>query len=305
MLRDRMRDGEDGLLPTIAPWFFVALWSTGFVGAKYGLPYAGPFTFLFVRMQIAWLLLAGLAIAGRATWPRNSQTAVHLAIAGILLHTGYLGGVFFAIDRGMQAGLASLIVGLQPVLTAVGARVLLRESVVGRQWLGLLLGFVGVALVVWEQVRAAGDEPIAPAAFAAIVVALLATTAGTLYQKRFGGGADLRTAAAIQYLAAGAVLAPLAVGEGLSIDLSLPFVLAMAWLLLALSVGAMLLLLALIRQHAVSRVASLLYLVPPAKALEAYLLFGERLGPPALAGLVVAAVGVALVVRQPKSALSH
>ncbi len=305
MLRDRMRNGEDGLIPTIAPWLFVALWSTGFVGAKYGLPYAGPFTFLFLRMQIAWILLAGLAIAGRATWPRNSRTAAHLAIAGILLHTGHLGGVFFAISRGMPAGLASLIVGLQPVLTAVGARVRLRESVAGRQWLGLLLGFVGAALVVGEQAGDTGERTIAPAALAAIVVALLATTAGTLYQKRFGGGADLRAAAGIQYLAAGAVLAPLAVGEGLSIDWSLPFVLAMAWLLLALSLGAMLLLLALIRQHAVSRVASLLYLVPPATALEAYLLFGERLGPPALVGLVVTAIGVALVVRQPPNNSAH
>ncbi len=293
------------MLTAIAPWLFVALWSTGFVGAKYGLPYAGPFTFLFVRMQLAWLLLAGLAIAGRATWPRSPRTAAHLAVAGILLHTGYLGGVFFAISRGMPAGLASLIVGLQPVLTAVGARVLLRESVAGRQWLGLLLGFVGVALVVWEQARAAGDASIAPAAFAAIVVALLATTGGTLYQKRFGDGADLRAAAAIQYLAAGAVLAPLAVGEGLRVTWTLPFILAMAWLLLALSLGAMLLLLALIRQHAVSRVASLLYLVPPATALEAYLLFGERLGPPALAGMVVVAIGVALVVRQPRTVAGH
>ncbi len=289
----------------VAPLLFVVLWSTGFVGAKYGLPYAGPFTFLFVRMQLAWVLLAGLAVAGHAIWPCRPREAAHLAVAGLLLHAGYLGGVFFAIDRGMPAGLASLIVGLQPVLTAVGARVLLREPVAGRQWLGLLLGFVGVALVVGEQVRAAREQLISPSAFAAIVVALLATTAGTLYQKRFGGRADLTAAAAIQYLAAGALLAPLAVAEGLRIDWTLPFVLSLAWLLLALSLGAMLLLLALIRQHAVSRVASLLYLVPPATALEAYLLFGERLGPPALVGMVVTAIGVALVVRQPKAVAVH
>ncbi len=300
MLRNGTRRQGDGLLPEVAPWLFVTLWSTGFVGAKYGLPYAGPFTFLFVRMQLAWVLLAGLAIAGRAIWPRRPREAAHLAVAGLLLHAGYLGGVFFAIDRGMPAGLASLIVGLQPVLTAVGAHVLLRESVAGRQWLGLLLGFVGVALVVGEQVRMAEKQSIALASFVAITVALLAATSGTLYQKRFGGGADLTAAAAIQYLAAAALLAPLAVAEGVRIDWTLPFVLALAWLLLVLSLGAMLLLLALIRQRAVSRVASLLYLVPPATALEAYLLFGERLGPPALVGMVVTAIGVALVVRQPK-----
>ncbi len=302
MPEDGARSGGDGLLPSVAPWLFVALWSTGFVGAKYGLPYAGPFTFLFIRMQLAWVLLAGLAVAGRAIWPRRPREAAHLAVAGLLLHAGYLGGVFFAINRGMPAGLASLLVGLQPVLTAVGARTLLRERVAWRQWLGLLLGFAGVALVVGEQVQTAEEQSIAPVAFAAVVVALLATTAGTLYQKRFGGGADLTIAAAIQYFAAGAVLAPMAVAEGVRVEWTLSFVLAMAWLLLALSLGAMLLLLALLRRHAVSQVASLLYLVPPATALEAYLLFDERLGPPALVGMVVVAIGVALVVRQPQGA---
>jgi drug/metabolite transporter (DMT)-like permease len=286
-------------LPALAPWLFVALWSTGFVGAKYGLPDAGPFTFLFVRMQIAWVLLAALALARRATWPRSAGEVAHLAVAGLLLHAGYLGGVFFAISRGLPAGLASLIVGLQPVLTAVGAQTLLRERIAARQWLGLGLGFAGVALVVGEQIRVAGERPIAAAAFAAIGVALLATTAGALYQKRFGGPADLSAGAAVQYLAAGAALAPLAAAEGWRIAWTGRFLFALAWLVLVLSLGATLLLLALIRQHAVSRVAGLLYLVPPATAVEAYLLFGERLGTPALAGMVVVALGVALVVRQP------
>ncbi len=290
------------MLRSVAPWVFVALWSTGFVGAKYGLPYAGPFTFLFVRMHLAWVLLGGLAVAGRAAWPRGPREVAHLAVAGLLLHAGYLGGVFFAIARGMPAGLAALVVGLQPVLTAVGARALLRERVAGRQWLGLALGFAGVALVVGDRARPAGERPVAAAAFAAIAVALLATTAGTLYQKRHGGGADLTAAAAVQYLAAGVALAPLAAAEGFRVDWDPSFVFALAWLLLVLSAGAMLLLLALIRRHAVSRVAGLLYLVPPATALEAYLLFGERLGPPALAGMLAAAIGVALVVGRPDDA---
>ncbi|CAA9574330.1 MAG: Permease of the drug/metabolite transporter (DMT) superfamily [uncultured Thermomicrobiales bacterium] len=304
---DRARTGKGAALaraaaalPAFAPWLFVALWSTGFIGAKYGLPDAGPFTFLVVRMQIAWVLLAALALARRATWPRTTGEVAHLAVAGLLLHAGYLGGVFFAISRGLPAGLASLIVGLQPVLTAVGARTLLRERVAGRQWLGLGLGFGGVSLVVGEQARATGERPIAAAAFAAIAVALVSTTAGTLYQKRFGGPADLSAGAAVQYLAAGAALAPLAAAEGWRIAWSGRFLFALAWLVLVLSLGATLLLLALIRQHAVSRVAGLLYLVPPATAIEAYLLFGERLGAPALAGMVVVAAGVALVVRQPK-----
>jgi len=290
-----------GGLPGAAPWVFVALWSTGFIGAKYGLPDAGPFTFLALRMQIAWVLLAGLAVVRRVGLPRPGQIG-HQAVAGLLLQAGYLGGVFAAIDRGMPAGLASLIVGLQPVLTAVGAQALLRERVAGRQWLGLALGLAGVALVVGERAGAVGERPLGGAAFAAIAVALLSTTAGTLYQKRFGGGADLTVAAAIQYVAAGLVLAPLALAEGPRIDWTLPFTLALAWSVLALSLGAMLLLLALIRRRAVSQVAGLLYLVPPATAIEAYLLFGERLGPLALVGMVVVAAGVALVVRQPAAA---
>ena len=247
-------------------------------------------------------MLAGIALVRRARWPRGRREVGHLAVAGLLLHAGYLGGVFFAIAHGLPAGLASLIVGLQPILTAVGAQTLLRERIAPRQWLGLLLGFAGVTLVVGEQARAAADRPIGAAALGAIAVALLATTVATLYQKRFGGEADLTAAAAIQYAAAGAALTPLAVAEELHIDWTLSFILALAWLVLTLSLGAVLLLLALIRQHAVSRVTGLLYLVPPATALEAYLLFGERLSAGALIGMAVVVTGVALVFRQPGDA---
>ncbi len=288
-------------LTAVAPWLFVLLWSTGFIGAKYGLPSAGPFTFLSLRLHIAWILLAGIALVRRARWPRDWREVGHLAVTGLLLHAGYLGGVFFAIAHGLPAGLASLIVGLQPILTAVGAQTLLRERIAPRQWLGLLLGFVGVALVVGEQARAATDRPIGAAALGSIAVALLATTVATLYQKRFSGEADLTAAAVIQYAAAGAALTPLAVDEGLHIDWSLSFILALAWLVLALSLSAVLLLLALIRQHAVSRVTGLLYLVPPATALEAYLLFGERLSAGELVGMVVVVTGVALVIRPPRN----
>ncbi len=289
-------------LTVAAPWLFVLLWSTGFIGAKYGLPSAAPFTFLALRLHIAWILLVGIALTRRASWPRNRRATGHLAVAGLLLHAGYLGGVFFAIAHGLPAGLASLIVGLQPILTAVGAQALLRERVARRQWLGLLLGSVGVALVVGEQARTAADHPIGIDAGVAIAISLLATTIGTLYQKRFGGGTDLTSSAAIQYAAAGVAITPLALAEGEHIAWRLSFILALAWLVLALSLGAVLLLLALIRQHAASRVTGLLYLVPPATALEAYLLFSERLGPGALMGMVVVVAGVTLVIRPPGDA---
>lgn len=288
------------LLPATAPWLFVVLWSTGFLGAKYGLPFAPPFTFLFIRMQIAWILLVGISAVRRAPWPRDRRQIGHVAVTGVLLHAGYLGGVFYAISRGMPAGLSSLIVGLQPILTAVCAQALLRERVVGRQWLGLVLGLAGVGLVVEEKVRAGVAHSIPPGAFVAIAVALIATTAGTLYQKRFGAAVDITSAAAIQYFSAGIVLGVLAfTTEEMHVRWTGKFVFALGWLVLVLSLGAVSLLLVLIRGNSVSRVASLLYLVPPATAIEAYLLFDERFGPTALAGLAVVAVGVALVMRQP------
>lgn len=287
-------------LAAVAPWLFVLLWSTGFIGARFGLPFIEPFTFLCIRFAIAATLLALIALALRSPWPRRPAQFGHIAVAGLLLHAGYLGGVFFAVDRGMTAGLSALIVSLQPVLTAVIAQRALGERVVGRQWAGLALGLVGVALVVGEKLVAPGAAPVVTAAtLSACLVALVSTTLGTLYQKRFGGDMPLLSGTALQYVAAGAALLPLALlFETGEIVWAPQLAFALAWLVLALSLGAILLLMLLLRLNSTARVASLFYLVPPATAVEAYLFFGERLGALAILGLVVASAGVALVVVQ-------
>lgn len=287
-------------LATLAPLLFVLLWSTGFVGAKLGLPYAEPFTFLWVRMVIVVGLLTALAAVLRSPWPRGWVLNLHIGVSGLLLHAGYLGGVFFAIRGGLPAGLAALIVGLQPILTAVLAQFLLRERVSGVQWAGLLLGFVGVGLVVGEKALSARLLSIEPSAFVAIVLALFSTTLGTLYQKRFAVQMPLVGGTVVQYIAASAGLFVMSLlfRETMHIQWTLQFTLAMAWLVLVLSIGAILLLMYLIRHNSASTVASLFYLVPPATALEAYFLFGERLGGWALLGMGLAAVGVAMVVRR-------
>lgn len=283
-----------------APWLFVLLWSTGFIGARLGLPFIEPFTFLAIRFAIAAVLLAALALAVHAPWPRTRGQLVPIAVAGLLLHAGYLGGVFFAVDRGMTAGLSALIVSLQPVLTAVIARRTLGEQVTGRQWAGLGLGLVGVTLVLSEKLFAPAAAPVVTAGgLAACLIALVSTTAGTLYQKRYGAEMPLLAGTALQYVAAGAALLPLALLFETRVVVWAPqLIVAMAWLVLVLSLGAILLLMILLRMNTAARVASLFYLVPPATAVEAFLIFGERLGPTALLGLLIASLGVALVVIQ-------
>lgn len=288
-------------LATFAPWLFVLLWSTGFIGARFGLPFIEPFTFLAIRFAIAAALLAALAAALRAPWPASPTALRHVAVAGLLLHAGYLGGVFFAIDRGMPAGLSALIVSLQPILTALIAGRALGEVVSGRQWLGLLLGLAGVAMVLGEKLVApgAGPPPVTAASMTAAVVALVSTTLGTIYQKRHGARMPLLSGTALQYVAAGLAVGALALFfEARAITWAPQLIFAMLWLVFALSIGAILLLMLLLRLNSAARVASLFYLVPPATAIEAYLLFGERMGPVALLGLVVASIGVGLVVIQ-------
>ncbi len=283
---------------TMAPWLFVLLWSTGFIGARYGLPYIEPFTFLAIRFAIAAALLAGIAVTLRSPWPRRAQVR-HAAVTGLLLHAGYLGGVFFAVDRGMSAGMSALIVSLQPVLTAVIGQATLGEGVSRRQWAGLALGLVGVILVVGEKLLqpGAGNAGVSAATLTAAMIALACTTVGTLYQKRHGGGIPLLGGTAIQYVAAGSVVLLLSLTvETRAIIWAPQLFFAMAWLVLVLSLGAILLLMLLLRLNSAASVASLFYLVPPATAIEAYLLFGERLGPLALLGLALASLGVALVV---------
>jgi len=274
------------------PALFVVLWSTGFVGAKLGLPYAEPFTFLAVRLLIASGLLLLVALLMRAPWPRSPRLVLHTAVAGLLVHAIYLSGVFIAIGQGLSAGVTAIIVAVQPLLTAALAGRLLGERVGPWQWLGLVLGLLGVLLVVWSKLSGEGSL----AGVAAALVALLAITAGTLYQKRYCPDSDIRTAGAIQYGVSGLLALILAAAtETMQIHWTGEFVFALVWLILVLSVGAVGLLFALIRRGAASRVASLFYLAPPVTAVFGYLLFGETLDRAALLGLAVVVIGVALV----------
>ncbi len=281
----------------LVPVLFVWLWSTGFIGAKYGLPYAEPFTLLLIRMLFTLAVLAVLIRVMKAPWP-SWQGVAHTAVTGILVHGCYLGGVYYAIQGGMPAGIISLIVGLQPLVTAVAAVVMLREPVAMRQWLGLSLGLVGIALVLFEQLGG-GDGmagfPLWTLWWAAL--SLLGISVGTVYQKRHGERTNLLTGTFIQYCAASVLFAIGAFTlETRVVIWDIQLILSMAWLVFGVSIGAILLLMLLIRRGAASQVASLFYLVPPVTALEAYILFDERLGLLAMAGGVISITGVALVV---------
>jgi drug/metabolite transporter (DMT)-like permease len=274
-----------------APAGFVLLWSTGFIGAKFGLPYAEPLTFLSLRFGVVFPMLALFALAVRAEWPRGAAIG-HNIVSGILLHGLYLSGVFIAIHRGMPAGIAALMVGLQPILTSTLASRWIGETVRPLQWAGLVLGLIGVYFVVEGRF---GDGQSSWLAWVTITIALAGVTVGTLYQKRYGGG-DLRGAMPIQYAAA---LVFCGVGaltfETRDVQWTGEFIFALSWLSLVLSWGAIYLFYWLIRRTTATRLVSLFYLVPPVTALMSYFLFGERLEPLALAGMVACGAGVFLV----------
>lgn len=275
-----------------APGLFVVLWASGFVGSKLGLPYAEPMTFLTIRMTAVVALLAVLVAVTRPQWPDRAAIG-HSAMVGILMHGCYLGGVFVAIADGMPAGLVALAVSLQPVLTSTLANRLFGEPVTGRQWLGLALGIVGVYLVVVHG-RTEGAGTLL--AWVACGAALLGITAGTLYQKRFGGAIEWRTGFLVQYSASAVMFALAALMfETREVQWTPSFIFAVAYLVLVLSFGAVWLFYYLIRRTATTRVVSLLYLMPPLTALMSWTLFGERLAPLAILGMAVCAAGVALV----------
>lgn len=278
-------------LSRIFPLLFVVLWSTGFIGARLGLPHTEPLTFLLVRYMAVMMGIALVAVATRAPWPQGAKVWFHIGMSGLLLHGIYLGGVFIAISKGLPAGVTSLVVGLQPLLTAVGAGWLLREQVLGRQWLGLLLGLLGVALVVFGKI----GSGFAQAALWPAVAALFAITAGTIYQKRFCPPFDWRTGAIAQFLPSTvATFAGAFFTESFRVEWTGEFVFALAWLVLVLSIGAISLLNWLIRNSDAVNIASLFYLVPPCTALFAWLLFGEVFTGLALAGMALTVAGVYL-----------
>ena len=276
------------------PILFVFLWSTGFIGAKYGLPYAEPLSFLLTRYGFVIALMTVIALATRAPWPRDPKQWLHIGVSGVLVHAVYLGGVFVAIKHGLPAGVTALVVGMQPLLTALGAGWLLGEQVSGRQWGGLVLGFVGVGLVVSGKF---GEAALGPMLIPALV-ALLGITAGTLYQKRFCAQFDLRTGSVIQFVPT-AILTALAVAlfEEFRIEWTPDFIFALGWLVLVLSLGAISLLNLLIRNGSAVNVASLFYLTPISTAVIAWAIFGEKLTLTAAAGMLLAVSGVYLVAR--------
>jgi drug/metabolite transporter (DMT)-like permease len=277
------------------PALFVVLWSTGFVFARMGLPYAAPFTFLAVRLAIASALMLAIALLTKAVWPRDARAGAHIAVAGLLLNGAYLIGVFEAVDLGVATGVVALIAGLQPIVTAAVVGPLLGEKVSLTQWVGFLLGFAGVAIVVVERL---GIGAGTPEGFALAFLCLAGITGGTLYQKRFCQDQDPISGSAIQFAVAAAALTVGAlVFENRLIVWSADFVVAFLWLTLVLSVGTFNLLVRLIRRGEASRVSSLFYLVPPCTALLGWQMFGETLSILALAGMAVVVAGVALVNR--------
>lgn len=277
------------------PAVFVLIWSTGFIVARYGMPHAPPMKFLAVRYLLSVACFAVWAFAARAAMPASRSQVKHLAVTGILMHAGYLGGVWAAVKLGMGAGLVALLVGLQPVLTAVWVSSR-GGAVSSRQWAGLALGFGGLALVVWQKL---GIGEIHGLNFLLALGALLSITAGTLYQKRFVAPCDVRTASLVQLCAALAATLPLTFLESEAMNWNGQLIGAMAWSVLALTLGGSSLLYLMIQRGAATAVTSLLYLVPPCTAVMAWLLFGEAITASTVAGMALTAVGVSLVVRSP------
>jgi drug/metabolite transporter (DMT)-like permease len=280
-----------------APVLFVVLWSTGFIGARYGLPYIEPLTFLGLRMICVVLVMTAIALAMRARWPRPREIG-HSMAAASLVHGAYLGGVFVAISQGVPAGISALIPGLQPILTSTVANRFMGERVSRLQWLGLALGLIGVLMVLHDRRMVAEGSVLG---WSASFVSLFGITFGTLYQKRFCGRIDWRAGNTVQYIWAGVLfwLGAFAF-ETRTIHWNGELVFALAWLVLVLSISAVALMYWLIRRSAATSFASLFYLVPGVTALMAYLLFGERLDRLSIAGMVVCACGVVLASRAKK-----
>ena len=288
------------------PAVFVLIWSTGFIVAKFGLPFAPPLTFLAIRYALSLLCFLAWCRFSRARWPVKRQQWLHLAVTGVLMQAGYLSGVWVAVKGGMGSGLVALMVGLQPVLTAlwvswVGASAGASAGsarVTPRQWLGLALGLGGLLLVVARKFGS-GSE-VTPLTLGCAVFALFSITAGTLYQKRFVQPTDVRSASAIQLATALLLTLPFTWLETEAIVWNAQFMGAMAWSVLALTLGGSSLLYLLIQRGAATSVTSLFYLVPPTTAVMAWLLFGEAITTATVVGTALTALGVSLVVRPHK-----
>ena len=289
------------MLKKFAPGLFVLLWSTGFIGVKYGVPYAPPFYFLAIRMAIAALLLFIAISFLRKSQPITRSIIWPSTMIGLTLHGAYLGGCFFAVSRGMPAGVAALIVSLQPVLVSLFAAKYLNESLNARAVFGLILGLIGLVVVVLPRISTTGTNTISLVAIGASAIGLLGGTAGTILQKKYGGVIPTLAGTSIQYAATAVVLLTLAlIFEKPEIQWTAKFVGALTWLVLALSFGAILLLFFLLSHGSAASVSSLYYLVPAATAVEAYFFFDEHISPVSLLGTLITVVGVWLVVSKQK-----
>lgn len=290
-----MSSRQDGdALIRFMPLVFVLIWSTGFIVARYGMPHSPPLTFLVVRYLLSILCFLPWIMLAKVAWPQGRVQWGHLAITGILMHAGYLGGVWAAVKAGMGSGLSALIVGLQPVLTAIwlsstGAQV------TRRQWAGLVLGFGGLVLVVSRKFGQGAEADWVNLSFAAL--ALVSITVGTLYQKRYVSPCDVRSANAVQIMAALAVTLPFSLFETEAMQWNIELAAAMAWSVLALTVGGSSLLYILIQRGAATAVTSLLYLVPPTTAVMAWVLFSEAITLATVVGTALTALGVSLVIK--------
>jgi drug/metabolite transporter (DMT)-like permease len=296
---------RQGALLRAMPWVFVLIWSTGFIVARYGMAHAPPMKFLALRFALSIVCFALWIAWARPAWPRERRQIAHLMVVGVLMQAAYLGGVWSADKAGIGAGTAALLVGLQPVLTALWlTRVATLTSgaagcVTPRQWSGQVLGLLGVMLVLWPKL---GAGELSATNLSLSLLALLGITAGTLYQKRFVGPCDVRSASLLQMIAALAVTLPLAALESEPVVAHPQLIGAMAWSVLGLTLGGSSLLYMLIQRGAATQVSSLMYLVPPCTALLAWVLFGELFTPMMFFGLVITAAGVALVTATPRRA---
>lgn len=293
-----MNASSGALLLRAMPAVFVLIWSTGFIVARFGMPHAPPFGFLVLRYGLSVLCFGAWILLARAAWPRGRDQWLHLAVVGLLIHAGYLGGVWAAVKAGLGAGTIALLVGLQPVLTALWISLHTGGNQPGavsvRQWAGLALGLLGLTLVVWGKL---GAGEISAFNVALALFALLSITVGTLYQKRHLQPCDVRTASFVQVTAALLASLPLALLETEAVRWHPEMIGALAWSVLALTLGGSSLLYLLIQRGAATQVTSLLYLVPPCTAVMAWLIFGESLTASMMLGMVLTAFGVALVVR--------
>ena len=295
-----MSNPSPSLLLRLAPALFVAIWSTGWVSARYGADYSDPLTFLSARFALAVVAMLIIIVASRAEWPKG-RGILHAMMSGVLLHALYLGGVWWAIAHGVPTGISGLVAAIQPILTAFLAPMILREQIGRLQWAGIFLGFCGIALVLEPKLSAIDPAHLRDALGPLLInmLAMVSVTFGTFYQKRFIPKSDLRTVTALQYAGAFLVVTPLAfLLEPMRMEWNIQLIAVMVWSVLALSLGAIGLLLLLIREGAVSRAAALIYLVPPSVAVEAYFAFGETMQMLQLAGLGLTVIGVALATRR-------